>query len=134
MRPAAFRDSYAPFSYMSPAQFVDMYLVKLTCSILRRLTSQVQSEKTNALNELRRHSSKFPLKPDSKDDLMEDDFARVRLLFDETHSKMNFSEGTIGSGEKTNIDEVDIELKRLQESLVESQKKLVEMEQIEKIF
>jgi DNA polymerase III delta prime subunit len=134
MRPAAFRDSYAPFSYMSPAQFVDMYLVKLTCSMLRRLTSQVQSEKTNALNELRKHSSKFPLEPDSKDDLMEEDFTRVRLLFDETHSLMNFPEGTIGSGQKTNIDEVDIELKRLQEPLVESQKKLVELEQIEQVF
>ena len=134
MRPAAFRDSYAPFSYMSPAQFVDMYLVKLTCSMLRRLTSQVQSEKTNALNELRKYSSKFPLKPDSKDDLMEDDFTRVRLLFDETYSQRSFPEGTIGSGEKTNIDEVDIELKRLQEPLVESQKKLAEMEQVEKIF
>jgi len=134
LRPAAFQDSYAPFSYMSPAQFVDMYLVKLTCSILRRLTSQVQSEKTNALNELRRHSSKFPLKPDSKDDLMEEDFTMVRSLFDETHSQMNFPEGTIGSGQKTNIDEVDIELKRLQEPLVESQKKLVELEQIEQIF
>ena len=134
MRPAAFCDSYAPFSYKSPSQFVDMYLVKLTCSLLRRLTSQVQSEKTEALNELRKHSSKFPLKPDSKDNLMEEDFNRVRSLFDKTHSQRNFPEGTIGSGEKTNIDEVNIELKRLQEPLVESQKKLVELEQIEQIF
>ncbi len=114
-RAAAFRDSYAPFSYKSPAQFVDMYLVKLTCSMLRRLTSQVQSEKTEALNELRKHSSKFPLDPGSKDDLMEEDFNRVRLLFDRTHSQRSFPEGTIGSGQKTNIDEVDVELKRLKE-------------------
>jgi len=134
MRPAAFRDRYAPFSYKSPAQFVDMYLVKLTCSLLRQLTSQVQSDKTEALNELRKHSSKFPLEPDSKDDLMEDDFTRLRLLFDRTYSQRSFPDGTIGAGEKTDIDEIDIELKRLQEPLVESQKKLVEMEQIEQIF
>jgi hypothetical protein len=115
MRPAAFRDSYAPFSYKSPAQFVDMYLVKLTCSMLRRLTSQVQSEKTVALNELRKHSSKFPLEPDSKDDLREEDFTMVRLSFDKTHSQRSFPEGTIGSGQKTNIDEVDVELKQLKE-------------------
>ncbi len=134
MRPAAFRDSYVPFSYQSPAQFVDMYLVKLTCSMLSRLTSQVQSEKTEALNELRKHSSKFPLDPGSKDDLMETDFTKVRMLFDKTHSQRNFPEGTIGSGEKTRIDEVDTELKQLLEPLVESQKRLVELEQIEKIF
>jgi hypothetical protein len=134
MRPAAFRDSYAPFSYQSPAQFVDMYLVKLTCSMLSQLTSQVQSEKTEALNELRKHSSKFPVDPDSKDDLAEEDFARVRLLFDRTHSLRNFPDGTIGSGEKTNVDDVDIELKRLQEPLVESQKILVEMERIDQII
>ncbi len=131
MRAAAFRDSYAPFSYKSPAQFVDMYLVKLTCSMLRRLTSQVQSEKTEALNELRKHSSKFPLKPDSKDDLMEADFYTVRSLFDRTHSQRSFPEGTIGSGQKTNIDEVDIELKQLQEPLVEP---LGEPEKIEQVF
>ena len=134
MRPAAFRDSYAPFSYQSPAQFVDMYLVKLTCSMLHRLTSQVQSEKTEALNELRKHSSKFPFDPGSKDDLKETDFAKVRLLFDKTHSQRGFPDGTIGSGEKTRIDEVDTELKQLQEPLVESQKRLVELEQIEKII
>jgi len=115
MRPAAFCDSYAPFSYKSPAQFVDMYLVKLTCSLLRQLTSQVQSEKTEALNELRKHSSKFPLEPDSKDDLREEDFTMVRLSFDKTHSQRSFPEGTIGSGQKTNIDEVDVELKQLKE-------------------
>ncbi len=115
MRPADFCLRYAPYSYKSPAQFVDMYLVKLTCSILRRLTSQVQSEKTEALNELRKHSSKFPLEPDSKDDLMEDDFYRVRLLFEQTHSQINFLEGTIGSGQKTNIDELNVELKPLKE-------------------
>jgi hypothetical protein len=102
--------------------------------MLSQLTSQVQSEKTEALNELRKHSSKFPLDPDSKDDLAEEDFARVRLLFDRTHSLRNFPDGTIGSGEKTNIDDVDIELKRLQEPLVEAQKRLVELEQIEQIF
>ena len=134
MRPAAFRDSYAPFSYQSPAQFVDMYLVKLTCSMLHRLTSQVQSEKTEALNELRKHSSKFPLDPGSKDDLIETDFTRVRLLFDKTHSQRSFPDGTIGSGEKTRIDEIDTELKQLQEPLVEAQKRLVELEQIEQIF
>ena len=134
MRPAAFRDSYVPFSYQSPAQFVDMYLVKLTCSMLSRLTSQVQTEKTEALNELRKHSSKFPLDPGSKVDLIETDFTKVRLLFDKTHSQRSFPEGTIGSGEKTRIDEVDTELKKLLEPLVESQKRLVEMEQIEKIF
>ncbi len=134
LRPAAFRDSYAPFSYKSPAQFVDMYLVKLTCSLLRQLTSQVQSDKTEALNELRKHSSKFPLEPDSNDDLMEDDFTRLRLLFDRTYSQRSFPDGTIGAGQKTGIDEVDIELKRLQEPLVESQKKLVEMEQIKQVF
>jgi hypothetical protein len=134
MRPAAFRDSYAPFSYQSPAQFVDMYLVKLTCSMLHRLTSQVQSDKTEALNELRRHGGKFPLDPDSKDDLVEEDFARVRLLFDKTYSQRRFPDGTIGAGEKTNIDEVNIELKRLQEPLVEAQKRLVELEQIGQIF
>jgi len=83
--------------------------------MLRRLTSQVQGEKTDALNELRQHSSKFPLEPDSKVDLMEEDFNRVRLLFDKTHSQIIFPEGTIGSGEKTNIDEVYMELKRLRE-------------------
>jgi len=83
--------------------------------MLRRLTSQVQGEKTDALNELRKHSSKFPLEPDSKDDLTEDDFKSVRLSFDKTHSQRNFPEGTIGSGMKTNIYEVDIELKRLRE-------------------
>ena len=134
LRPAAFRDSYAPFTYKSPAQFVDMYLVKLTCSLLRQLTSQVQSEKTEALNELRKHSSKFPLEPDSKDDLMEEDFNRVRLLFDRTYSQRSFPDRTIGAGQKTDIDEVDIELKRLQKPLVESQKKLVELEQIKQVF
>ena len=134
LRPAAFRDSYAPFSYNSPAQFVDMYLVRLTCRMLHRLTEQVQSEKTEALNEIRRHRSKFPLAPDSKDDLMEKDFVRVRLLFDRTYSQRSFPDGTIGAGQKTDIDEVDIELKRLKEPLVEAQKKLVELEQIEKIF
>ncbi|MDT8302283.1 MAG: type VI secretion protein IcmF/TssM N-terminal domain-containing protein [Sedimentisphaerales bacterium] len=134
MRPAAFRDSYAPFSYQSRAQFVDMYLVKLTCSMLHQLTSQVQSEKTEALNELRKHSNKFPLDPDSKDDLTEAAFTKVRLLFDKTHSQRSFPEGTIGSGEKTRIDEVDTELEELQEPLVEAQKKLVELEQIEQIF
>jgi hypothetical protein len=134
MRPAAFRDSYAPFTYQSPAQFVDMYLVKLTCSMLRRLTSQVQSEKTEALNELRRHSSKFPLDPDSKDDLTEEDFATVRLSFDETHSQMNFPEGTIGSGMKTNIDEVDDELKQLKERGTSTDYPGINLKKIEQVF
>ena len=134
MRAAAFQDGYAPFSYMSPAQFVDMYLVKLTCSILRRLTSQVQSEKAEALNELRRHSSKFPLEQDSKDDLREEDFTMVRLSFDRTHSQMNFPEGTIGSGEKTNIDEVDDELKRLKEQETSIDYPGINLKKIEQVF
>jgi len=134
MRPAAFRDRYAPFSYKSPAQFVDMYLVKLTCSILRRLTSQVQSEKTDALNELRKHSSKFPLEPDSKDDLTEDDFKSVRLSFDKTHSQRNFPEGTIGSGMKTNIDEVDVELKQLKEQETSIDDPGINLKKIEQVF
>jgi len=134
MRPAPFRDNYAPFAYQSPAQFVDMYLVKLTCSMLHLLTSQVQREKTEALNELRKHSNKFPLDPGSKIDLNETDFNKIRLLFDKTHSEISFPQGTIGSGEKTRIDEVDTELKQLQQPLVESQKRLVELEQIDQII
>ncbi len=134
MRPAAFRDSYAPFSYKSPAQFVDMYLVKLTCSILRQLTSQVQSEKIEALNELRKHSSKFPLAPDSKDDLREEDFTMVRLSFDKTHSQRSFPEGTIGSGQKTNINEVDVELKQLKEQETPIDYPGINLKKIEQVF
>lgn len=134
MRPAAFRDRYAPFSYKSPAQFVDMYLVKLTCSLLRQLTSQVQSEKTEALNELRKHSRKFPLEPDSKDDLMEDDFTRLRLSFDRTYSQRSFPEGTIGAGQKTNIDEVDVELKQLKEQETSIDYPGINLKKIEQVF
>ena len=134
MRPADFCVRYAPYSYKSPAQFVDMYLVKLTCSILRRLTSQVQSEKTEALNELRKHSSKFPLEPDSKDDLMEDDFTSVRLLFDRTYSQRSFPEGTIGAGEKTDIDKVNIELKQLKEQETSIDYPGINLKKIEQVF
>jgi hypothetical protein len=51
-------------------------------------------------------------------------------LFDNTNAQRRFPDGTIGAGEKTNIDEEDIELKRLQEA----QKRLVGLERIEQIF
>ncbi len=120
MAPADYRDDYAhiPSSYESPAQFVDMYWVELTCALVRQLADQVQSEGKEAVDKLvAEYGNKFPLAREGKQNLSLAEFKESLSLLRKVAPWEEYAAGTIGAGEKTSIDRVDTELRRLREPL-----------------
>ena len=120
MAPADYRDDYAhiPSSYETPAQFVDMYWVELTCTLVRQLADQVQSEGTEALDKLlAEYGNKFPLAREGKQDLSLAEFKESLSWLRKAVPLEEYAPGTLGAGEKTRIDKVDTELRRLREPL-----------------
>jgi hypothetical protein len=111
---AVFREDYTPFSYESPAQFVDMYWAELTLEALRKLADQVQSEGTRALDRLRsQYGSKFPLARDSGIYLTQEEFIDVRSLLNKVSPEKDWEKTTVGAGAATGLAGADSQLERL---------------------
>jgi len=114
-KPISFERNYF-FSASSPVEFVDMYWTELTQVSLRILADEIQHEGVKAFNELRtQYGSKFPLARDSTEDLIPAGLREARSLLVRALSLETYDPGTIGAGQKTEIDKVNIQLERLRE-------------------
>jgi len=110
------------FAASSPVEFVDMYWAELTQASLRILANEIQEEGQQAFNDLRKqYGGKFPLARDSAQDLTPADLItpadlkKARSLLLQALSLETYDRGTIGDGEKTEIDNVNVQLMRLRE-------------------
>ncbi len=107
-------EDYAPFSYDSPAEFVDMYWAKLSLELLGALAKEVQSRGAESLQGMKdRFGGDFPLERYSEDDLQETELAEAWSSLNDIRLQELFDEGTIGSGDKTGYEDVDERLQLL---------------------
>jgi hypothetical protein len=114
--PADYLEDYAPFSYESPAEFLDMYWTELTLRLLNLLSSQVQQQGREALDNLRtKFGAKFPLERDSTANLTQIELSEAWSSLNRIRLQEAFSKETIGAGAKTGSDEINEQLKLLRE-------------------
>lgn len=114
--PADYLEDYAPFTYESPAEFVDMYLTELTLGLLNNLSSQIQRQGKEAFENLKtQFGGKFPLERDSQANLTQKELIEAQLCLNNVRLQELFAEGTIGAGAKTGNDQIDEQLKQLRD-------------------
>jgi len=114
--PADYLEDYAPFKYESPAEFVDMYCSELTLRLLSTLSGKVQSRGKEAFESLKtQFGGKFPLERDTQTSLTPQELIEARSRLNNIRLQEEFAQGTIGAGAKTGLDEIDEQLKLLNE-------------------
>ncbi|UCC98188.1 MAG: hypothetical protein JSW66_20370 [Phycisphaerales bacterium] len=112
--PADYLEDYAPFSYDSPAEFVDMYWAELSLRLLRTLSTTAQRQGNESFEDLKtRFGGKFPLERDSQANLTQNDLIEAWSSLNDVRLQELFAQGTIGSGAKTGSDEIDERLQVL---------------------
>ena len=112
--PADFLEDYAPFSYESPAEFVDMYWAELTLRLLGTLSTTVQRRGNEAFENLKsQFGGKFPLERDSQTSLTQEELIEGWSSLNDVRLQERFAQGTVGAGAKTRYDEADKLLQQL---------------------
>ena len=112
--PANFLEDYAPFSYESSAEFVDMYWAELTLQLLGTLSTEVQRRGSKAFENLKsQFGGKFPLERDSQTSLTQGELIEGWSSLNDVRVQERFAQGTIGAGGKTGYDEADELLQQL---------------------
>jgi len=112
--PADFLEDYAPFSYESPAEFVDMYCTELTLRLLGTLSRAVQRRGNKAFENLKsQFGGKFPLERGSQTSLTQEELIEGWAGLNSVRLQELFAQGTIGAGAKTGYDEADEFLQQL---------------------
>jgi len=112
--PADYIEDYAPFSYESPAEFVDMYWAELSVQLLGTLSTTVQRRGNESFENLKaRFGGKFPLERDSQANLTQKELAEAWSSLNDVRLQELFAQGTIGSGAKTGSDDIDERLQLL---------------------
>ena len=113
-KPTDYLEDYAPFSYESSAEFVDMYWTELSLHLLGTLSSTVQRRGNESFENLKTmFGGKFPLERDSQANLTQKELAQAQLSLNDVHSQELFAQGTIGAGAKTGSDGIDERLQLL---------------------
>ncbi|MHC4539016.1 MAG: type VI secretion protein IcmF/TssM N-terminal domain-containing protein, partial [Planctomycetota bacterium] len=112
--PADYLEDYAPFSYASPAEFVDMYWAELSLQLLGILSTTVQRRGNESFENLKtRFGGKFPLERDSQANVTREELAEAWSGLNDVRLQELFAQGTIGSGAKTGSDDIDERLQLL---------------------
>jgi len=107
-------EDYAPFSYESPAEFVDMYWAELTLRLLGTLSTTVQRRGNEAFENLKsQFGGKFPLERDSQTSLTQEELIEGWSSLNDVRLQERFAQGTVGAGAKTRYDEADKLLQQL---------------------
>jgi hypothetical protein len=132
--PADYLEDYAPFSYESSAEFVDMYWAELSLRLLSTLSTTVERQGNEAFENLKsQFGGKFPLERDSQTNLTQKELIEAWSSLNEVRLQELFAQGTVGAGAKTGSDETDKYLQQLREVLLPEPYKLW-FEGIEKVF
>ncbi|MHC4070606.1 MAG: type VI secretion protein IcmF/TssM N-terminal domain-containing protein [Planctomycetota bacterium] len=114
LTPADYLEDYAPFSYESSAEFVDMYWAELSLQLLGTLSTAVQRRGNESFEDLKiRFGGKFPLERDSQANLTQKELAEAWSSLNDVRLQELFAQGTIGSGAKTGSDDIDERLQLL---------------------
>lgn len=112
--PADYLEDYAPFSYESSAEFVDMYWAELSLRLLGTLSGAVQRRGNEAFENLKaRFGGKFPFERDSQTALTQKELVEAWSSLNDVHLQELFAQGTVGAGAKTGSDEIDKQLQQL---------------------
>lgn len=134
IKPADYLEDYAPFSYRSPAEFVDMYWAEFTLKLLGILSDKVQDQGKKAFDNLRTQSAgKFPLERDSDTNLTQKELVDAWTSLNDVRLQEVFDQGAIGAGAETRYDKIDEQLNRLRGMLLPEAYKQW-FEGIERIF
>ena len=134
IKPADYLEDYAPFSYQSPAEFVDMYWTEFTLKLLSILSDKVQDQGKKAFDNLRTQSAgKFPLERDSDTNLTQKELIAAWSSLNDVRLQEVFDQGAIGADAETGSDKIDEQLKRLRGMLLPEAYKQW-FEGIERIF
>jgi len=114
IKPADYLEDYAPFSYSSPAEFVDMYWSELSLRLLGTLSAEVQRRANESFENLKAgFGGKFPLERDSQTDLTQKELVEAWACLNNVRLQEPFAEGTIGSGARAGSDDIDERLQLL---------------------
>ena len=107
---------YYFFSGGLAVEFVDMYWAEMAQVSLRVLANEIQREGGRAFNTLRtQYGSRFPLARASTQDLTLNDLKETHSLLRRALSLETYDKETVGGGMETEIDQVNVQLKRLRE-------------------
>ncbi|MGB2806529.1 MAG: type VI secretion protein IcmF/TssM N-terminal domain-containing protein [Sedimentisphaerales bacterium] len=107
---------YYFFSGSSAVEFVDRYWDEMAHVSLRVLANEIQREGGKAFNTLRaQYGNKFPLARESTQDLTLNDLKETHSLLRRALSLETYDKETVGGGMETEIDQVNVQLKRLRE-------------------
>ena len=112
--PADYLEDYAPFSYESSAEFVDMYWAELSLRLLGTLSTAVQRRGNEAFETLKaRFGGKFPLERGSQTNLTQKELVEAWSSLNDVRLQEPFAQGTVGAGAKTGSDQIDEQLQQL---------------------
>ena len=107
---------YYFFSGGSAVEFADRYWAEMAQVSLRVLADEIQREGGKAFNTLRtQYGGKFPLARESTQDLTLNDLKETHSLLRRALSLETYDKETVGGGMETEIDQVNVQLKRLRE-------------------